>query len=696
MKNKRTKKIIIGICALVTALAVTVGVVIVPRIKNDDTKNYSYTAKKQTGISYSDNFDVVLKGNAGQLRINSDNACAVLLSSNGETVFNSCSDEAAEHSFASILSLRMRDEHGNSYTLNSTDNSVRFGTFDVNKVDKTSVYIKFDFYPDEKAAEKKGEYLTVPVLFSCESGNFKVSVNTSEIVLPNDYYIEKLSILPGLFSVGEGTGNARYILPDGCGAQMDLNVVSEKALELNLAMYGTDVAFYDYSQGAVLPFFAVAKGGCLVNTLITGGDALSEISCKRYETSGGYLYNTFTLTACGLYDGKFRAGETYKGEISQTYVITDNGDYNNVAEQVRDNLVSRGYLPDEMSGKFVDMPFFVNVLGSADGKTVSSTFEDAAEITAVLKTRGVRNIALRFSGAGKRGLLSVSSQAGTFSSALGGKDGYTSMVEKTEKQGNTVWLDVNLCAAKVDSKNGKVKIYETPSKFAGFNVQSFSLNSVNKMNSAISENYKAFSSESSGDVCINDASQFLYTDVNGGFNRQQVLENLKEKSSALSVNGSLMLSYPAVYLMKNADAVFTIPDTASCGASEGVTEVPVLQTVLHGSVMYGSAYINVTNLSSEDALLKAVEYGAAPSFLFTHDSASNLNYNLYTTSAAQLYAQAKKLLPLMDMKITSHELLVDGVYKITYDYNKVVYVNYNPSVVEVNGVMVSAKDFVVI
>ena len=106
--------------------------------------------------------------------------------------------------------------------------------------------------------------------------------------------------------------------------------------------------------------------------------------------------------------------------------------------------------------------------------------------------------------------------------------------------------------------------------------------------------------------------------------------------------------------------------------------------------------MNITNLSAEDALLKAIEYGSAPSFLFTHNSESNLNYNVYASHTAELYADAKKLLPVMDMKITSHELVVPGVYKTTYDYNKVVYVNYNPAVVEVNGVMISAKDYVII
>ena len=169
---------------------------------------------------------------------------------------------------------------------------------------------------------------------------------------------------------------------------------------------------------------------------------------------------------------------------------------------------------------------------------------------------------------------------------------------------------------------------------------------------------------------------------------------MREKSGALNANSSLMLSYPAAYLLSNADAVFSVPDTSMLSNNQGVTAVPIMQMVLHGSLVYGSSYMNVTNLSAEDALLRCVEYGSAPAFLFTHNSQSNLNYNVYASYTAQLYARAKKLLPVMDMKMTSHEVVIDGVYKITYDYSKVVYVNYNPSVVEVNGVMISAKDFV--
>ncbi len=696
MKIKSSsKKILIAICAILLTVAIVLAVVL-PGMLQKDINNYSYVAKKQTGVKYSSEYDITLKGNGANLKINSKNASVALVSLDGKTVFNSCSDDAAVYSLANVLSIRMRDKDGNSYTMNSTDNSVAFGAFEIVTDSTTKITVKFNFFADAEQAENTDTCVSIPVTLSFENGNFKAAVNTGDIVLPEGNYLEKLSILPGLFSINTATGNEFYTVPDGCGAKIDLSAVSEKPLTLDLGLYGSDVAFYEYSQGAVLPFFALSKNGCLVNAIISGGDALSEISCKKFENGGGYLYNTFSITACGMLDGKFYAGEPYEGEVSQIYAISNKGNYNDIAEQVRDNLIDRGYLPGEISGKFIDMPFFINVLGSPDGKTVATTFEDAAEITAVLKTRGVRNIALRFSGANKKGLSSVSGQSNTFNSDLGGEDGYNTMVSKINAQDNTAWLDINLFTSKANTDSPKVKNYELQSNFAGFTAESFSLNSTNRVNANISETYKTLSAMKYSDVCLNDASMFLYTDLKGGLNRQQVLENIKEKAGALSAKGGLMLSYPAVYLMSQADAVFNIPDTATCAGNEGVTEVPILQMVLHGSVIYGSSYMNITNLSAEDALLKAIEYGSAPSFLFTHSSQSNLNYNVYASRTSELYADAKKLLPVMDMKITSHELVVPGVYKTTYDYNKVIYVNYNPAVVEVNGVMISAKDYVII
>ena len=700
--NSKRKKIIFSCCALVLVVAIVAAFFLLGVMKKD-IKNYSYVAKTQKSVDASSGFDVTVVGSGNRkILVNSKNGAVAFVSTDGKTIFNACSKDAAEQTLAHIISLRLRDKDGNSYIMNSTDNSVAFGTFGVISQNNTRTNIRFDFYPDATASKKgfKGAavYASVTVSLNYEYNNFKASVNTKDIMLPDGFYVEKLSIMPGLFSVSEATGDEFYTLPDGCGAVIDLSAVSEKPLVADLGMYGSDVSFFEYEQGAALPFLAFTKKDCIVNTIIGNGDGLSEISFKRFEKGGGYLYNTFNITACGMIDGKFVAGEPYEGELSQIYVITQEkgADYNNIAEQVRDNLVSRGYLPREMKDKFVDFPFFVNVLGSADGKTQETTFEDAAEITALLKSRGVRNVALRFSGAGKNGLSSDSDYADTFSKKLGGKAGFSEMAGNIVEQGNSAWLDLNVYTDNSRKNGTDVMVYEMPSKFAGFAVEQFSLNSTRKVNNIVSECYNVIADIESTDVCLNDASMVLYTDLSGKNNRQDVLSNMREKSGALNANSSLMLSYPATYLLSNADAVFSVPDTSILSNNRGVTAVPIMQMVLHGSLVYGSSYMNVTNLSAEDALLRCVEYGSAPAFLFTHNSQSNLNYNVYASYTAQLYARAKKLLPVMDMKMTSHEVVIDGVYKITYDYSKVVYVNYNPSVVEVNGVMISAKDFVVI
>ncbi|MBE6803191.1 MAG: hypothetical protein E7530_09980 [Ruminococcaceae bacterium] len=702
MKKVSSKiKILISLCAVVLA-GVILAVVLLPAFSPKDTQNYSYVAEKQIGIKDVD-FDVIIKGdNNEKFGIDSKNANVYLVSPSGKVIFNSRSDDAANYQLASVLNVRLRDKNGNSYTMNSTENSAFLGTFTIESKNDKTAQLVFELFRNEKQSLKgingADIYARIPLDIQYKDGGFCWSVNMADVKLPEDFVVEKLSILPGLFSVGEGVEDAFYTIPDGCGATMNLSVVSEKPISLNMGMYGSDVAFYEYDEGAVLPFFAMKKNICLVNTIITDGDALSVLSCQKHATSGGYFYNVFNITACGMIDGKLYMGKAYEGVVSQTYYVTEdaNADYNEIALRLRENLIKRGYLPEKTSSKFIDYPFFVNVLGSDDGKNVSTTFEDAAEISALLQSRGVRNVALRFSGSGKKGLTSDSDEIKTFSSRLGGKDGFETMSKKITDAGNSTWLDVNLYTERSGNKGTKTPVYDLSSKIAGFKVQKFSLNSTKQVNTGISETYKLTNDITTTDICLNDASFLLYTDLKNDLNRQEVLDNIKEKSGALSVSADLMLSYPAVYLMSEADAVFNIPETSEIAVNDGVTSVPILQMVLHGSVIYGGSYMNVTNLSSEDALLRVIEYGSAPSFLFTHDTASNLNYSLYATNTAKLYSETKSLLPVMDMKMTSHEKVVSGVYKITYDYNKVIYVNYNPSVVEVNGIMISAKDYVVI
>lgn len=691
---KVKKKIFIPLVCVVVILGICCGVFL-PRLFTQNTRYVDFAQGEYTGCDFGADYKAYVKTDSGILYVNPKNGAVAITDNGGKMVFNSHSEDAAQNKLSCIFSIVLRDKLGNSYTKNSTINSAYHKAFKIESEDENSVTITFSFIEDHLGSVAE----IIPIKFYESNGGLKVEADTESFTLKEGYCVEKITLLPGLFSVSEPTDECFYTVPDGCGAQIDLTTVAEESFSGTLDVYGSDVTFSEYSQGATLPCFALTKNGVMLTSVIYDGDAISSIYVKHNKNIGGNLYNTFVVTPYGKVDGKLLKGESYEGKISQIFYLSTKGEqnYNTVSAIVRDRLTEKGYLPSKMSDKFVDYPFFITAIGSETGKknSLNTTFENGAEMIALLKSRGVRSIALRFAGAGNDGLNSGAKGCDDVSSVLGGEKEYNNLCDLSTSKNSSVWYDVNF--AVTPNKNGKNEfcLYSDYRTYLAKEKIRSRIGSYNYAYSNISKSYKFVSEIEEGNVCINDLSYLLYTDISGGINRQTALDNLKDKVRSLSVSGGLMLSSPAVYLMNQADAVFSVPQTAAMEEYEGVTTVPLLQMVLHGSICYGSEPVNLFE-DSTDAVLKAVEYGASPSFIFTYDKCDVLDYGVYATQTAKFYSSAKRMLPLMDMKITSHELVVSGVYKITYDYNKVVYVNYNPSVVEVNGVLVSAKDFVII
>ncbi len=693
-EKSNKKKIIIPILCLFVIAGILCGVFI-PQLFTRNAVQFNLGQGEQKGYEFGNDYKAYVKSDSAILYVNEKTSAIAITDNTGEVVFNSHSNDAAENKLACVLSLTLRDKLGNAYIKNSSVNSAYSGKFKVDSNKKNTVTITFSF-----VNEQGGEISEIiPVKFYKANGGIKVEIDTNDVVLKDGFCIEKISILPGLFSENNPKDNCFYTVPDGCGAQIDLTFKAEKSFSQTLDVYGSDITFSEYSQGATLPCFAMTKNKALLTTVIDDGDALSSIYVKHNKNKGGNLYNTFIITPFSKVDGKLIKGSTYEGVISQIYYFSTNAEknYNTVSSIVRDNLLKKGYLPSKMSDSFVDFPFFITTIGSENGKknSVYTTFENGSEMIALLKSRGVRCMALRFAGAGDKGLNSGAKNSDSLSSVLGGKKAYNSLCDLATEKNSSVWYDTNFSVTPKNNGKNQNDLYNDLRTYLAKEKVNSDVSTYNYAYSNISDVYEFISQIESGNVCINDLSYLLYTDVLGQVDRQTALNSLKEKTQALSVCGGLMLSSPAVYLMNQADAVFSVTQSATLEEYEGVTTVPLLQMVLHGSVCYGSEPVNLFE-NSDDAVLKAVEYGASPSFVFTFDKCNVLDYGVYATQTAKYYSSVKRMLPLMDMTMTSHEQVVSGVYKITYDFNKVVYVNYNPSVVEVNGILVSAKDFVII
>ncbi len=709
-KKKLSKKIkiaiIITVVLLVGAGAAVFGVFF---LKGGTAESFDYTSKKTLCEDDASSYIESVSDNLGNtVCYNPQNAFIAIKKADGKGYFMPCNKIAKRDKNSAVLNLVVRDNTGNSYILNSTDNSANFKTFEISE-EKNSLTIKFFLYKDEGSAKKgfskTGFSVEIPVKFTTENGNIKVSVPCNEINLSNGLYIEKISLLPGLFSVNDALNGEHFVIPDGAGALIDLSAEMPDDVTFDLAVYGNDITVGERKETAVIPCYALAEKKKTNCVIVSEGEALAEIKCNKHKKVGsGNIYTEFTLTPfSGTEENNVvRLGNQYDGEIALTYVFADTqtNSYTTLALIARDAFIKKDYLSYDVLYDFGDLPFFVNVIGSKNGVSKPyTTFEDATEIVTLLNSKGVRNVALRFSGALDGGLKGATMDSSPVLKSLGGSDGLQSLVNLATDKRSSVWVDVNAFSGgtALSGANGLVKasLYNDVYPYmAEKNVESvISCSSIFGKN--ISSTYNLLASIENLNVTLNDASFLLFTDSIKNKSRQEMLEFSKEKVGALSVNSGLMLDKPALWLMKNASAVYALPQVTSKENAFGVTTGPLLQMVFHGSVIYGCEPVNVTN-GGWNSILKTIEYGAVPSFLFTYEECNNLSYGTYATLASQYYSKMKSLKSIQGMEITSHEKLLAGVYKVTYGYNKVVYVNYNDSVVTVDGILLSPQDFILV
>ena len=157
-----------------------------------------------------------------------------------------------------------------------------------------------------------------------------------------------------------------------------------------------------------------------------------------------------------------------------------------------------------------------------------------------------------------------------------------------------------------------------------------------------------------------------------------------------------MLSEPALYLLKSAKYVASLPISAKTAYDGNVTAIPFLQLVLHGSVYYAGEPLNFSG-DLEYSVLKCVEYGCMPSAVLLYRSVRGDYITYYVTQCprlAEIYERMNyELSDLFARRITGHTKVDEGVYCTEYGNTSLVYVNYTSSSVEINGLTLQAMDY---
>lgn len=494
-----------------------------------------------------------------------------------------------------------------------------------------------------------GTKLPVRTSYYIENGTLFAVVDKIEIPKDCECDIISVSLLKGLGATPLGTDNI-FLLPDGSGGKLSLDT-EYGTTDMSVSVYGKDPSLIPGSNSiSILPVFAKKTGEKSVFALALSGDAQMSVSAKRNEKAElSYIYPTFDITSVyrKAIDGNllYKGSENiYQGEIKVAYRFLDgvNANIDSMAQVCREELYRYG---DLFYAKRLeqDKPSLTLCF---DGEELN--YKDVKDALDRLCKAGVNKLNVIY----KNSLDGVKPML-----RLGGKEELNELYDFCNEMGISLHLEYD-----IDSHISSGRVQD----IFGHSSQNHTADSFNK---SIDELYDSYSYLNS--LYLENLGNQLYSnnDYNNLISRQQMKEDITDYIRKLSVDRQIAIAGGNIYTVKNSVIIFGIPDDCYYSA-EGYTNLPFVQTVLHGQLNYSLSPIKISG-NFGDKILKAMEYGTMPSFYITD------NYQEEIDAIATCYLNSCNMLEeILDKSLESNEEVTENLRCSTFEDGKKMYVNY--------------------
>ncbi len=633
---------------------------------------------------------------------------------------------------AAVLSLEVIHA-GKKYHLNSQDNSLSYGGVHVSnsKSGFEVVYfitdngeclkqIKPDSTDDEYKSAANGSILfkVITTYFlrdGCFYADMKwVNLGNEDDVLINIGFLE-------YFGAAKTAAEGDYIVvPDGSGAVID-TACEEEVSPVSIAVYGNDIGG-TAQFSSVVAAYGMKSGNEAFAAVIEKGDAFASIIANK--ANGGVGYNrvgpvfNFALTESDKDTNEFRFVQSKVNDsvlIGFRFLSGTNATYAGMAAACREQLI-RNYTLSTRSVEVTEyMPLMVNVIGKVKtsgflGLSKELTdYNEAIDILGRLKSKGIDNVYLRYSGALSGGLNSRHASDAAILASMGSKSSVRELDKYASGLNFSVFYDIDLVSDRsslsalknLDGSKHSV-VFSDPLSDNGFdvaeNVRYFT--GVSSLENTVLSVLERFDSLDSSGYCLTDVGYCAFTESEQLLNRQDAIMAVAKKTAPLSTESPIMLRGGNFYAVKNADVISGLPMDCSRTATQSYISVPFVQIILHGIVEFTYDEINLSSNDKID-LLRCVEYGAVPGYVLTNDSLddSDKYADLFSVdenlnSMYDSYASVGAVLnDLRGSRITDHYAVMSGVYCTEYESTTRIYVNYTDTTVTVSGVTVEPMSF---
>lgn len=546
------------------------------------------------------------------------------------------------------------------------------------------------------------------------------------------------------FGASHTTGDGGYFLiPDGSGAIVRFPQAGTANLTkiYKESIYGQDLSYLvneSSRRRVTMPVYGMNLGDRGFLAIVENGEEYADIiaspagvyssynwigSEMRYRSPYRQVTNRNKGTSFTTYD----SGQRFGTDRTVRYYLLEGkqSSYAGMAERYRKYLMEeKGY---ERISAGASVPLHLTLVGGdresgliGDRYVAMTSSSEAMEIVQTLYGMGVENMSVNLLGWQKGGFTAFGA-ALPIEAKLGGNEGVRNFVDYVHSLEFEVTYGVNYLLNNTGS-HGFSSRYSAMRDLSGtiLNYTDWYVNQLPLASHRFVERYfdddlRRIAALGFDGITFGQGysyggglGQYLLSDYNTahGTNRSEAKRlqaELFEKASGMF--SSVGATASNMYVNRSVGHIYGMADDYSYDLfSERA--VPFLQIALHGLATYSSAYINERE-AYQDQLLRDLEYGALPSFIFTYNPTHLLNdsygLRLYSSQYEQWIERAVQqyqiyndaLRSVQDRFIVGHEMLAPGVYKTSYENGVDIIVNYNEFPYEAEGAVVEGKGYAV-
>ena len=343
-----------------------------------------------------------------------------------------------------------------------------------------------------------------------------------------------------------------------------------------------------------------------------------------------------------------------------------------------------------------------------------TTTDQAADILEELRGMGVQNALSVYMGWQSGGLYDFPVTSYSADSNIGGNGALRKFILDQAEQGNTVYLYNDALSVNATTNITTYNVMKMVNKrtfknevfgqvYDTFYYLLPAYSSSNLVGFADKLNDKGIGNVALGGITN---TLFSYSSKGSYYSRTNTMDIYMDAVAEADESCSLLLETPNAYLWKYSDAFLDMPLSSSDYLYLD-REIPFFSMVFKGVVPTYSEYVNFEANKTEN-FLRMVESGMYPSFYITAEDSSKLiytnssnlfsvEYSSYRDTIVEYDAALRELSEKVgEACIIDHEIMDNGLVKVTYDNGVKVYVNYTESAINADGLTVDALSYAVL